>query len=78
MIGRGCNGCLAIVNFSFVKDNLGNLHQCLVRDDSKLLNDSGEVPNSKWSGWRFDSRHEIFSLYLTGEKKKQIQQKQAS
>ena len=28
----------------------------------KLLGDSGEVPSSKWSGWRFDSHCEIFSL----------------
>ena len=35
-----------------------------VQDDPKLLGDSGEeVPNSEWSGWRFDSRCEIFSLF---------------
>ena len=33
-----------------------------VRDDLKLLGDSGEVPIYKWSGWQFDSRSEIFSL----------------
>ena len=31
-----------------------------VRDDPKLLCDSGEVPISKQSGWRFDFRCEIF------------------
>ena len=31
-------------------------------DDPKLLGDSGEVPISEWSGWQFDSHHEIFSL----------------
>jgi hypothetical protein len=38
-----------------------------VRDDPKLLGDSGEVPIFEWSGWRFDSYYEIFSL-LDGEK----------
>ena len=33
-----------------------------VRDDPKLLVDSGEVPISKWSDWWFHSRYEIFSL----------------
>ena len=32
------------------------------RDDPKQPGDSGEVPISEWSGWRFDSRYEIFSL----------------
>lgn len=39
----------------------------LVRDDSKLLGDSGEAPISKWSCWQFDFRCEIFSL-LDGKK----------
>jgi hypothetical protein len=38
-----------------------------VQDDPKLPDDNGEVPNSEWSGWQFDSRCEIFSL-LDGEK----------
>jgi hypothetical protein len=33
-----------------------------VRDDPKLLGDSGEVSIYKWSGWQFDSRFDIFSL----------------
>ena len=33
----------------------------MVRDDPKLLGDSGEVPISEWSGWQFDSHCEIFS-----------------
>ena len=33
-----------------------------VHDEPKLLGDSGEVPISEWSGWRFNSRCEIFSL----------------
>ena len=39
----------------------------MVRDDPKLPGDSGEAPISEWSGWRFDSHCEIFSL-LDGEK----------
>ena len=35
--------------------------ETLVRDDPKLPGDSGEAPISEWSGWRFDSRREIFS-----------------
>ena len=38
-----------------------------VRDDPKLLGDNGEIPFFEWSGWRFDSRCEIFSL-LDGKK----------
>ena len=34
----------------------------MVQDDPKLLGDSGEVPISKRSDWRFDSCCEIFSL----------------
>ena len=34
----------------------------MVRDDPKLLGDSGEVPIYAWNGWRFDSRYEGFSL----------------
>jgi hypothetical protein len=30
-----------------------------VRDYPKLLDDSGGVPISQWSGWQFDSRYEI-------------------
>ena len=37
------------------------------RDDPKQPGDSGEVPISKWSGWRFDSRCEIFSLLDEGK-----------
>ena len=33
-----------------------------VRDDPKLPGDSGEVPNSEWSGRRFNSHCEISSL----------------
>ena len=29
---------------------------CRVRDDPKLLDDSGEVFNFEWNGWRFDSQ----------------------
>ena len=32
------------------------------RDDPKLPGDSGGVPVSEWSGWRFDSHCETFSL----------------
>ena len=39
-----------------------------VQDDTELLGDSKEVPISEWSGWRFNSRHEIFSL-LDGKTK---------
>lgn len=35
----------------------------LVRDGPKLPCDSGEVPISEWSGWHFDSRCEIVSLF---------------
>ena len=35
----------------------------IVWNDPKLLGDSGEVPISVWSGWGFDSRREIFSLF---------------
>jgi hypothetical protein len=34
----------------------------LVQDDPNLPDDSGEVSIYEWSGWRFDSRYEIFSL----------------
>jgi hypothetical protein len=34
-----------------------------VRDDPKLSGESGEVFISKWSGWRFDSHYETFSLF---------------
>ena len=44
-----------------------NAHR-MVWDDPELLGDSGEIPISEWSGWRFDSRCEIFSL-LDGKKK---------
>ena len=30
------------------------------------LGDSGEVPIYEWSGWRFDSYYEIFSLLEQG------------
>ena len=43
-----------------------------VQDDPKLLGDSGEVPISEWSGWRFDSRCEIFSLLDRGKLTKQV------
>ena len=33
-----------------------------VQEDPKLPGDSGEVPISEWSGWRFDSRCDILSL----------------
>ena len=33
-----------------------------VRVDPKLLGDSGEVPISERSGWRFNSCYEIFYL----------------
>ena len=36
--------------------------QLKVQDDHKLLDDSGEVLISEWSGWRFDSHCEIFYL----------------
>lgn len=66
MLGWGCNGCLMVVDFSLVEDNYGNNHQCLVRaeSDPKLPDDSEEVPNSEWNGWWFNSRYQIFSLYL--------------
>ena len=38
------------------------LEHSKVWDDPKLLGDNGEVPIFEWSGWRFDSRCEIFSL----------------
>jgi hypothetical protein len=37
-----------------------------VGDDPRLPDDRVEVPMSEWSGWRFDSHCEIFSL-LDGE-----------
>jgi hypothetical protein len=37
-----------------------------VGDDPRLPDDRVEVPMSEWSGWRFDSHYEIFSL-LDGE-----------
>ena len=37
-------------------------HPQKVRDDPKFPSDSKEVPISEWSGWRFDSRCEIFFL----------------
>ena len=40
----------------------GSTEKAQVRNDPKLLGDSGEVSISEWSGWRFDSRCEIFSL----------------
>ena len=39
----------------------------MVRDDPKLQGDSGEVPISEWSVWRFDFHYENFSL-LDGKK----------
>jgi hypothetical protein len=36
----------------------------MVRDDPKLLGDSGEVPISKWSGWKVIPAVKS-SLYLT-------------
>ena len=33
-----------------------------VQDDFEHPGDSGEVSISEWSGWRFDSRYESFSL----------------
>ena len=39
----------------------------VVRNDPKLPGDSEEVSNSEWSGWRFNSRYEVFSL-LDGKK----------
>ena len=42
----------------FVSNQFGVL-MSLVQDDPKLLGDSGEVPISKWSDLRFDSRCEI-------------------
>jgi hypothetical protein len=40
----------------------GFCQSCLIRDDPKLPGHSGEVPIFKWSGWRFNSWGEIFSL----------------
>ena len=37
-----------------------------VRDVPKQPRDNGEVPISKWSGWQFNARYEIF--YLLDEK----------
>ena len=34
----------------------------LVWDNPKLPGDSGDIPISKWSGWRFDSCYEIISV----------------
>ena len=39
----------------------------VVRDDTKLPDDSGEVSNFKWSGWRFDSQlWNLFSIWPGG------------
>jgi hypothetical protein len=46
---------------------LGYIARIQVQDDPKLLGDSVDVPISKGSGRRFDSRCEIFSL-LDGKK----------
>ena len=48
-------------------DLLKNVQVVMVRDDPKLQGDSGEVPISEWSGWRFDFHYENFSL-LDGKK----------
>ena len=44
-----------------------NVKSFWVQDDPKLPGDSGGVSVSKWSGWQFDFRYEIFSL-LDGKK----------
>ena len=36
--------------------NYNEVFNLMVRDDPRLQNDSGEVPKTKWSSWRFDSR----------------------
>ena len=46
----------------FTMDSSYNIECGHVRDDPKLPGDSGEVPISEWSGWRFDSYRKIFSL----------------
>ena len=54
--------------FPFASKSKSTLNYPLqVRDDPKLLGDSGEVPISERSGWLFDSRCEIF-LVLDGKK----------
>ena len=40
-----------------------NVIQPLVWDDHELPGDSGEVLVFEWSGWRFNSRCELFSLF---------------
>ena len=32
------------------------VHHDMVRDDPKLLDGGGEIPNSQGRGWQFDSR----------------------
>lgn len=54
------HGSLPISQISF-EDKHASL-SLNVRDDPNLPDDSGEAPISKWSGWRFDPRCEIFSL----------------
>ena len=41
--------------------------------EQKLPDDSGEVPNTKWSGWRFNSRP--WNPLSTWPKKKQTNKK---
>jgi hypothetical protein len=50
-----------ISGFTWTNAHCLTMLSCEVRDDPKLLGDSGEVPNSGWSGWQFDFRCEIFS-----------------
>ena len=65
-LSNTCGSPLQVFIFLFKKKLLSvhtfTLDQQEVRDEPKLLGDSGEVPISKWSGWQFDSYCEIFSL----------------
>ena len=60
VLKRDWTTCSQFVNIH----KFGNEHNWKkVWDEPKLLGDSGEVPISEWSGWRFNTHCEICSIY---------------
>ena len=55
-------GRAPVLQSAFRSAVLVDIGKVKVRGDPKLPGDSGEVPIAEWSGWRFDSCSEVFSL----------------